>query len=141
MSPAGRIYTSWEIILSALTVFARIIFFTTPAPMRILGKKLKSTIYNTIMFINLLLWTFTNCFGKNHLFASILYIIWVLLKVSLSVVYPETWCRVQSWMILTVFAMITRFFPNFVFVTNNTSLLWFFFALAGWYYWKEMTPF
>ena len=32
---------------------------------------------------------------------------------------------------------LTRFFRNFVFVADNTSLLWFFFALAGWYYWKK----
>ena len=86
--------------------------------MRILVKKLK------------LMAAFTNCFGKNDLFVSVLHIIWVLPKVTLSVIYHETWCRAQSWMILTVFELITKFFPNFLFVTGNTSLLWFFFVLA-----------
>ena len=130
MSPAGRIYTSWKIIRSALVtlftswipfwVSARKIFFTTPDPMRMLLKKIKSAIYNIIMFINLLWWNLYKLFWKILFVRK--YIIWVLLKVNLSVVYHETWCRAQSWMILTVFAMITRFFPNFVFVTVNTSL-------------------
>ena len=47
--PLWRIYTSWI----PFWVSAMKIFFTIPAPMRILVKKLKSTIYNIIMFINL----------------------------------------------------------------------------------------
>ena len=50
--PLWRIYTSWI----PFWVSARKIFFSTAAPMRILVKKLKSTIYNIIIFINLFWW-------------------------------------------------------------------------------------
>ena len=45
-----------------------------------LVKKLKSTIYNIIMFINLLQWHLYKLFWKKYLFVSISYIIWVLQK-------------------------------------------------------------
>ena len=102
-------------VMNTVLSFRKKNIFHHPGCHADLVKKLKSTIYNIIMFINLLWWNLCKQFWKKlFIFKYIIYNLGFNYSQS-ECVYHETWSRVQSWMILTVFAIVNKILFEFCF--------------------------